>query len=97
MLYDFDEQDKLWLQACKFCLDVRPTFSAQNVVEMLTLMEQNSNGLSPVAIGMWLKRTGAFKRIRGHSCNRWKPTRRFRILREEQLSRQWGSPATGIG
>jgi len=88
MLYDFDEQDKLWLQACKFCLDVRPTFSAQNVVEMLTLMECNRNGLSPVAVGMFLKRTGAFRRLRRHQGNVWVPRRRFKVLLEEELGRR---------
>ena len=90
MLYDYSEQDREWLWAAQIFFNTygRPTITAGQLVEMLTLMEQNHNGqVTPIACGMWLKRTGAFKRIRGHDTNKYRPTRRFKTLCQAELSK----------
>jgi hypothetical protein len=82
MLYD--NQDRLRLQAAKFIVDYQGTVSGAELVWMLGEMEC-VDGLSPVAAGMWLGRTGAFRRVRRHSGNTWRPTRRFKALLKEEL------------
>jgi hypothetical protein len=90
MFYN-DDQDRLWLWAVQVFFNTTgfPTITAGQLVEMLTLMDENHNGqVSPIAAGMFLKRSGAFRRIRGHSYNKWRPTRRFKSLLHEELSRR---------
>ena len=89
MLYDYSDQDREWLWAAQIFFNTygRPTISGSQLVEMLRLMECG-NGATAVAAGMFLRRTGAFRRIRGHKTNSWRPTSRFRVLLKEELDRR---------
>jgi len=89
MFYCADDLDRqwLWAAAIHFNTTRRPTISGSELVEMLHLMECG-NGATAVGAGMFLKRTGAFRRVRRHQGNVWAPNRRFKSLCEEELNRR---------
>jgi hypothetical protein len=89
MFYCADDMDRTWLWATAIFFNTtkKPVIRGSDLVEMLHLME-SGNGVTPISAGMFLKRTGAFRRIRGHKSNSWLPNRRFKSLCEEELNRR---------
>jgi len=78
-----DGLDSNLLMLCYILVEVEGFTSVSGTELSIAAEEGTGQNLSPVACGMWLKRSGGFRRVRRHNGNVWKPTRRFKTLCEE--------------